>query len=98
MLAAGPYHGGVMRPSPQSAALAASVASEFNNELTLLLNELVLTLEMVGREHPASPRLVAARHAALRCTAITGALLEYTREAGVAGRTIPLRRLLGGAV
>lgn len=80
---------------PEAAALAASVASEFNDELTLLLNEVTLTMEMLGREHPGRARLRSAQHAALRCTAITGSLLEFTRRQGAAARARPLRMLLG---
>ncbi len=87
-----------MEPTPHPAALAAAVASEFNDELTLLLNELSLTLEFLGRGHPAGARLVAARHAALRCTAIAQNLLDYTRRTGVTGRTPPLERLLGSGL
>jgi hypothetical protein len=83
-----------MEPYPHPAALAAAVASEFNDELTLLLNELSLTQESLGRGHPAGRRLVAARHAALRCTAIAANLLEFTRRSGLSGRTPPLERLL----
>ncbi|HWQ52315.1 MAG TPA: hypothetical protein VN442_01435 [Bryobacteraceae bacterium] len=83
-----------MKNPAHPAALAASVASEFNDELTLLLNELVFTLDLLGREHPASRRLKSAHHAALRCTGITGSLLEYTRRAGAATRTVLLRELL----
>jgi C4-dicarboxylate-specific signal transduction histidine kinase len=75
------------------AAMAASVASEFNDELTLLLNELSISLGLVGREHPARARLIAAQRAALRCTGITGTLLDFTRRNGVA-RPFPLKRLL----
>lgn len=81
-------------PGPHPAALAASVASEFNDELTLLLNELVFTLDLLGREHPASARLKSAQHAALRCTGITGSLLAYTRRTDAESRTVPLRKLL----
>lgn len=85
-----------MECGPEPAVLAASVASEFNDELTLLLNELVLTMEMLGREHPARARMKSAHHAILRCTAITGSLLEFTRRTGAPGRTRPLGSLLAG--
>ncbi len=83
--------------TPHPAELAAAVASEFNDELTLLLNELNLTLELLGRGHPAGVRLRSARHAALRCTAIAANLLEFTRRAGPKRRTPRLERLLGTA-
>jgi C4-dicarboxylate-specific signal transduction histidine kinase len=75
------------------AVMAASVANEFNDELTLLVNELAASLRLLGREHPARLSLVAAQHAALRCTAITADLLEFTRRNG-ASRPLPLERLL----
>ena len=79
------------------ARLAASVASEFNDELTLLLNQLSGSLDLVGTEHPANEGLVAAQQAALRCSAITHNLLEFTRQAGPLVRPLPLGRLLDRA-
>ena len=76
------------------AALAASVASEFNDELTLLLNQLIISLDLLGQEHPASQGLVSAQHAALRCEGITRNLLEFTRRVQAPNRPKPLPVLL----
>ena len=80
-----------------AAVLAASVASEFNDELTLLLNQLAASLDLIGGEHPARAELVAAQHAARRCSGITWDLLEFTRRTGSEARPVPLERLLEGS-
>jgi signal transduction histidine kinase len=81
-----------MKPEHHTtAALAAAVASEFNDELTLLLNQLSMLLQQVGRENPAAEGLLRAQHAALRCTVITGELLEYTRRSGNLPKPLPLK-------
>lgn len=76
------------------AALAAAVAAEFNDELTLLLNQLALLIDQAGRESPAGHGLITAQQAALRCSRITGQLLDFTRRSGNPRRVEPLGRLL----
>ena len=66
-----------------AAALAAAVASAFNDELTLLLNQLAMLLEEVGREDPLAAGLRRAQQATLRCSAITEELIEFSRRSGV---------------
>jgi hypothetical protein len=77
-----------------AAALAAAVAGAFNDELTLLLNQLMMLVEATGREHPLATRLRAAQHAALRCSVITGELLEFSQQSGHFRPPVPLKRLL----
>ena len=83
-----------MEPAHGMAALAASVASEFNDELTLLLNELTWSLDLLGQEHPASAEIAAAQRAALRCSGMTRRLLAYTQRMGPPVRPVPLETLL----
>lgn len=85
-----------MEPAHSMATLAAAVACEFNDELTLLLNCLSYSLDLVGREHPASERLISAQQAALRCSGITNNLLEFTRRVEARARPLPLGVLLNG--
>lgn len=82
------------RAEPDRAgALAAAVASEFNDELTLILSQCEISLELLGSGHPAAEALVELRHAALRCAGITHSLLGFTLRAG-APRPAPLAQVL----
>ena len=74
--------------------LAAAVASAFNDELTLLINQLSLLVEEVGGDDPIAGGLRTAQHAALRCTVITGELLDFTRRSGTPPRPALLHRVL----
>jgi signal transduction histidine kinase len=76
------------------ARLAAAVASAFNDELTLLLNQLALLMEEVGGEDPLVDGLRTAQHSAVRCSVITGDLLDYTRRYGHLSRPDFLKRIL----
>lgn len=81
------------QPNP-APALAAAVASEFNDELTLILNHVELSLAQLASEHPAVAELKELEHAALRCADITRRLLAFTRRSG-AVCPVPLERVLG---
>ncbi len=64
----------------QSNPTLAAVAG-FNDELTMILNQLAVSLELLGDEHPASPNLLDLQRSALRCADITRRLLASTRAA-----------------
>lgn len=71
------------RTAPDRAGmLAAAVASEFNDELTLILSHCERSLEILGGGHPAAEALMELRQAALRCAAITHCLLTFTARTG----------------
>ncbi|MGC4001577.1 MAG: ATP-binding protein [Anaeromyxobacter sp.] len=63
------------------ATLASGLAHDVNNQLTIVLGQLDPTLEALGPEHPFTPDLRVARHAARRCAEMMRALLTYSRGA-----------------
>ena len=72
------------RAGPDRAGmLAAAVASEFNDELTLILGQCEISLELIGGGHPAAEALFELQQAALRCAAITDCLLTFTVRSGM---------------
>ena len=82
------------RAGPDRAGLlAAAVASEFNDELTLILSQCEISLERLGADHPAADTLLELQQAALRCAAITHCLLTFTVRSG-APHPAPLERVL----
>ena len=82
------------RAGPDRAGmLAAAVASEFNDELTLILSQCEISLERLGAGHPAADALLELQQAALRCAAITHCLLSFTVRSG-APHAAPLERVL----
>lgn len=56
--------------------LATAVAEEYNDELTLILNHVALTMELLGPEHPAFEDLRDLQRCAYRCAEITRGLLS----------------------
>ncbi len=84
------------RAAPDHAGLlAAAVASEFNDELTLILSQCEISLERLAADHPAVDALLELRESALRCAAITNCLLTFTARSG-APHPAPLKRVLAG--
>lgn len=56
-----------------------SAAVGFNDELTMILNQLAVSLKLLGPEHPASPNLLDLQRSALRCADISRRLLAGSR-------------------
>lgn len=56
-------------------SLAAAVAEEFNDELTIILNHVALSLDLLGPEHPALEELKDLERSARRCAEIARDLL-----------------------
>lgn len=62
-------------------ALAMSAGKDFNDELTLILNRAVISLDLIGEDHPAAADLVALQDSVLRCAEITRCLMLLTIRA-----------------
>lgn len=58
-----------------------NAAVGFNDELTMILNQLAISLKLLGPEHPASPNLLDLQRSALRCADISRRLLASSRLA-----------------
>jgi signal transduction histidine kinase len=65
-------------PMQALGALAAGIALEFNNELTVILSALETVMEVLGTEHPAVDELKDLKQAARRCVVNTESLLAFT--------------------
>jgi hypothetical protein len=55
--------------------LAAALAKDYNDELTIILNQVALTLDLLGPGHPAMPELMNLARSAYRCADLTRGLL-----------------------
>ncbi len=86
-------HTGYRATPDRAGMLAAAVASEFNDQLTLILSQCEMSLERLSADHPAVDPLLDLRQAALRCAAITHCLLTFTARKG-APHPAPLGRVL----
>ena len=82
------YHRGVeqIRMQNRTAALAGAVASEMNDELTVIINGVL-------SERPTCEDLAAVERASLRCAGIAKGLMQFAERNGVR-RPLPLRSLL----
>ena len=58
-------------------------ASNLNDELTLILNQAVLSLDLLPAGHPARAGLIELEHSVLRCAGISRRLLSSTRNGPV---------------
>lgn len=76
------------------ALLAAAVAHDFNEELTMILSQVDASLDLLEPEHPAAGQLAELERSAQRCAGITRELLAYSRRLGAKPRGVPLSRLL----
>lgn len=72
-------------------SLALAASKDLNDELTLILNQAEVSLDLLGAEHPASADLVELQHAAMRCAATTRGLLLLTMRAREAVRCAKVR-------
>jgi hypothetical protein len=84
-----------MQEKHAMAVLAAAVANEFNDELTVLLNEICNSSQLLVADHPAHRSLRYAHRAALRCHQITRSLLEFSRRTPGPARPERLHTVLG---
>jgi hypothetical protein len=64
----------------QSAEMAHSAARGMNDELTVILNSVVESLETLDPEHPARHLLLDLEIAAKRCVLISNGLMRYSQR------------------
>ena len=67
----------------KACAVAAALAHDFNDELTVILSSVSDTLLSLEPGHPARPHLFELRRAAERCAGQTSGLLAYSLVRGV---------------
>jgi hypothetical protein len=58
-----------------------AAAKDFNDELTMIMNNADLSLDLVGGAHPASANLTELQNSAVRCSEITRCLLMLSLRA-----------------
>ena len=75
-------------------AVAAAIAHDLNNELTVILTSVAVSLAMIDDGHPAVPLLLDLQEAANRCAWRAAALLNFSARKGVLAAPIPVERLL----
>jgi signal transduction histidine kinase len=66
------------KPIEVLAALAAGIAHEFNEELTVILSSLSDALEQIGSEHPAYDHLRELQRAVRRCNDTARSLTAFS--------------------
>ena len=75
-------------------AVAAAVAHDFNNELTIILTAVTQSLEMLDDEHPAVDLLLDLQDAAQRCAWRAAGLLNFSARKGLLSAPISVEHLL----
>jgi hypothetical protein len=88
-----------LTPHPESFAgqlerlsnLTLAAGKDFNDELTLILNHVEISLDLLGAEHPLSPDLIELQQSARRCAETARCLLQLTTQARRAVRCVKLR-------
>jgi hypothetical protein len=80
--------------SDRAFTLAASVAHEFNNDLTIILSGVAGSLAAMEPGHPARPALAASRAAAERCAARCRDLLQLAEAHHVRPLRLPIASLM----
>ena len=63
-------------------AVTASVSHDLNDELTIILSSVMLSIEMLDLDHPAVPLLLELQCAAERCADRSEGLLKYSSRKG----------------
>ncbi len=75
--------------------LAAGVAHDFNNLLTIIMGNVALTHDMLGRNDPAKPQLDKALRAADRAADLTRQLLAYAGKGQFIVEDADVSRVIG---
>ena len=60
--------------------LASVIAHDLNNQLTVVLGNLSLSLDTLGPDHPVHDEILEAQHAAQRCVEMTRGLVRLTQS------------------
>jgi signal transduction histidine kinase len=85
----------VLKPDAAS-AVAAAAAHDLNNELTVILNSISLSIQTLEAGHPARPFLLDLQSAAQRCVWKASGLLNFSARKGVRPSAASLERLIEG--
>ena len=90
------YYRGVERltKADRACAVAAAAAHDLNDELTVIVNSVSCSLEMLEPGDPLRVLLLEAQSAAQRCVWKTSGLLNYGARRGVRGSHVPMERLV----
>ncbi len=75
-------------------AVAAAAASDFNNELTVILSSVSESLECLEEGHPARGPLLDLQVSAQRCVWKAAGLLKFSARRGLRPNSAALERLL----
>jgi signal transduction histidine kinase len=75
--------------------VAAAVAHDLNNELTVILNCVVCTLDALEPDHPSRDLLLDLQSATQRSAWKVSALLNYSARMGARPVAAPFEELLG---
>jgi signal transduction histidine kinase len=78
----------------QACTLAAALAHDFNNELTVILSSVSTLIEALEPGHPARPQALDLQDAARRCARKTSGLLRYGLKRGGRAPRTSLERLI----
>lgn len=76
-------------------AVAAAAASDFNDELTVILTSVSESLASLEDSHPARALLLDLQSAAQRCVWKAEGLLEFSARRGARPSAAPLESLIG---
>lgn len=75
-------------------AVAAAAAHDLNEELTVILNSISLSMRAIEPGHPIRPLLLDLQGAAQRCAWTASGLLNFTARQGVRPSSISLERII----
>lgn len=77
--------------------MAAALAHDFNNELTVILSSVSTLIEALEPGHPARPQAFELQDAAQRCAKKTSGLLRFGMRRGGRAMRVSLDRLIEDA-
>jgi hypothetical protein len=78
----------------RASAIAAAVAQDLNDELTVILSTVTESLGALDDAHPAHPMLVELHSAAQRCAGRAARLLTYSSHRGLRRFPLTVERVL----
>lgn len=87
-----------MPSANKSAIIDAAVAQHLNDELTIILSSLILSIEQVPLNSPALPFLIEALQATKRCAWKMSSLLTHSQRHGGTPCAVNLSDLLDGVI
>ena len=75
-------------------AVAAAAAHDLNDELTVILNSITMSIHALEAEHPAREHLLDLQSAAQRCAWKASGLLNYSARQGVRPSAISMEQAI----